>query len=181
MDHFIASVLAAALIVATITDIRSQRIYNWLTFPLIVSGLAAHTLHAGVDGLLLGAGGFALGLAVMLVPYFLGMMGAGDVKLMAGVGAWLGAQAAFTAFLFTCLAGGVYAVIVLARHFDQFKAVLINIWATFLLAVSTRRFEYTPVTEGQALPRLCYGVAIAVGTVAAMVVNVTQTGSILAR
>ena len=181
MDHFIASVLAAALIVATITDIRSQRIYNWLTFPLILSGLAAHTLHAGVDGLLLGAGGFALGLGVMLVPYFLGMMGAGDVKLMAGVGAWLGAQAAFTAFLFTCLAGGIYAVIVLARHFDQFKAVLINIWATFLLAVSTRRFEYTPVAGGQALPRLCYGVAIAVGTVAAMVVNVTQTGSILAR
>ncbi|ADU63909.1 MAG: A24 family peptidase [Pseudodesulfovibrio sp.] len=181
MDHLIATMLVAALAVATVTDIRRQRIYNWLTFPLILSGLAAHTLHAGLDGLLLSSGGFALGLGVMVVPFFLGLMGAGDVKLMAGVGAWLGAQAAFTAFLFTCLAGGFYAVVVLARHFDQFKAVLVNIWATFLLAASTRRFEYTPVVEAQSMPRLCYGVAIAVGTVAAMVVNVAQTGSVLAR
>jgi len=181
MDHLIASVLAGALLVATVTDIRSQRIRNWLTFPLILSGLAAHALHAGLDGLLLGLGGLALGFCVMLVPHLLGMMGAGDVKLMAGVGAWLGAQATFTAFLFTCIAGGIYAVIVLARHFDQFKAVLVNIWATFLLAVSTRRFEYAPVADGRAMPRLCYGVAIAVGTVAAMVVNVVQTGSVLAR
>lgn len=181
MDHLIASVLAAALIVATVTDIRSQRIYNWLTFPLMASGLLAHALHGGLDGLLLGAGGLALGLGVMVVPFLLGVMGAGDVKLMAGVGAWLGAQAAFTAFLFTCIAGGIYAVVVLARHFDQFRAVAANIWATFLLAASTRRFEYTPVAGGEAMPRLCYGVAIAVGTVAAMVVNVVQTGSVLAR
>jgi prepilin peptidase CpaA len=181
MELLTATVLIAALLIATITDLKSQRIYNWLTFPLILTGLVAHTLDSGLDGLLLGGGGFALGLGVMVVPFFMGMMGAGDVKLMAGVGAWLGAQAAFTAFLFTCLAGGVYALIVLLRHFTQFKAVLINIWGTFLATMATRRFEYSPVSEGQGLPRLCYGVAIAVGTVAAMAVNVVETGSVLAR
>jgi prepilin peptidase CpaA len=181
MELLTSIMLTAALVVATITDLRSQRIYNWLTFPLILTGLAAHALYAGLDGLLLSGGGFALGLGVMVMPFFMGMMGAGDVKLMAGVGAWLGAQATFTAFLFTCLAGGVYAVIVLLRNIDQFKAVLANIWGTLLVTISTRRFEYSPVATGKSMPRLCYGVAIAVGTVAAMAVNVAQTGSVMAR
>ena len=181
MEILITIMLAAALIVATITDLRSQRIYNWLTFPLMLGGLLAHTLSGGLDGLLLSLGGFALGLGLMVVPFFLGMMGAGDVKLMAGIGAWLGAQATLTAFLFTCLAGGVYAIIVLLRNFDQLKAVFANIWATFLLFLTTHKFDYSPAATEQTLPRLCYGVAIAVGTVAAMLINVAQTGSVLAR
>lgn len=181
MDLFITIMIVAALTVATVTDLRSQRIYNWLTFPLMLSGLLAHTLFSGWDGFLLSAGGFALGLGVMIVPFFLGMMGAGDVKLMAGIGAWLGAPATLTAFLITCIAGGFYAIFVLIRHRKYMKAVFANIWGTFLRTMSTHKFEYSPVANEQALPRLCYGVAIAIGTLAAMSLNFMETGSILAR
>ncbi len=181
MELFISIILVVALIIATITDIRSQRIYNWLTFPLILSGLLFHTLDSGLDGLMLSGSGFALGLGLMIVPFFLGLMGAGDVKLMAGIGAWLGLNATFTAFLFTCVAGGVYAIIILIQHLDAFKASLANIWSALVCFMATRKFEFTPTASVQALPRLCYGVAIAVGTIGAMLFHYTYTGSILIR
>ncbi|QGY38847.1 prepilin peptidase [Pseudodesulfovibrio cashew] len=181
MNILITGVLGAALLVATITDLKSQKIHNWLTFPLMLTGLIAHTVHGGLDGLALSAGGFALGLGLMIVPFLMGMMGAGDVKLMAGIGAWLGVEATFTAFLFTCLAGGIYAIAVLLMNFAQFKAVMANLWGTFLRFLSTHKFDYSPVNTEQALPRLCYGVAIAVGTVGALILNFTQTGSVVVR
>lgn len=181
MDILIIIMLGAALTVATVTDLKSQRIYNWLTFPLMFSGLVAHTVFNGLDGLALSGGGFALGLGVMVVPFIFGLMGAGDVKLMAGIGAWLGAQATFTAFLFTCLAGGAYAIVIMLRNIDQTKAIFANIWGTFLRTMSTHKFEYSPVTTEKAMPRLCYGVAIAVGTVGAMALNFALTGSVMVR
>ena len=178
MDILVATVLGVALVIASYTDLKSQRIRNWLTFPLILSGPVAHFVFGGVDGLLLSGGGFALGLALMLLPFMFGVMGAGDVKLMAGVGAWLGVSATFTAFLITCFAGGVYALVVMARHRDYFKAVWLNIKSTFLMFMTTRKLEYTPTPSETPLPRLCYGVAIAIGSAAAMAVHYYETGSV---
>jgi prepilin peptidase CpaA len=178
MNLFITITLVAALTVATITDLKSQRIYNWLTFPLMLAGLIAHSIYGGFDGLLMSAGGFGIGLGAMIIPFFLGMMGAGDVKLMAGVGAWLGTDVTIWAFLFTCIAGGGYAIIVLLKNMDHMKAVLMNIWGTFLRAMSTHTFEYSPVATG-SFPRLCYGVAIAVGTLGAMLYAFNETGSVV--
>lgn len=181
MDIFVTAVLCTALAIATFTDLKSQRIYNWLTFPLMLSGLIAHTVFGGLDGLGLSAGGFGVGLAVMIVPFMFGMMGAGDVKLMAGIGAWLGTNATVTAFLFTCLAGGIYAIIILLKNFSLFKQVMSNIWHTFLYMVNTKKFDYKPVAPEHTLPRLCYGVAIAVGTLGAMLLNYSEIGSVLVR
>jgi prepilin peptidase CpaA len=176
MDIAAAITLLAALAIAVITDLRSQRIPNWLTFPLMLSGLVAHAVANGLDGLLFALAGFGLGLGVMLVPFLLGMMGAGDVKLMAGVGAWLGASTAFAAFIFTCLVGGVYALVVLLRHMDHLKAVLANFRASVFILLSSHRFEYVPVKSERVLPRLCYGVAIAAGTLASMGLAFHRTG-----
>lgn len=180
MEILVSIVLGTALITAAATDIRSQRIYNWLTFPLILAGLATHTVFGGMAGLKFAAGGFALGFAAMALPYFLGVMGAGDVKLMAGVGAWLGVDATLVAFLFTCIAGGVYCIVVLARDLSLFMRAMRNIWNTLYVLVATRRMNFAPTTSDQALPRLCYGVAIAVGTFAAIGMFAWQTGSIYA-
>lgn len=180
MEIFVSTALAAALVIGSVTDIRSQRIYNWLTFPLILAGFAIHTAFGGFAGLKFAAAGFALGFGAMAVPYFLGVMGAGDVKLMAGVGACLGVEATFLAFLFTCIAGGVYCLVVLARDRSLLMAVLRNVRDTLLVLVATRKMNFAPSAPAAALPRLCYGVAIAVGTVAAMAVFVWKTGSIYA-
>jgi prepilin peptidase CpaA len=178
MDILIVIALAIALVTATVTDIRNQRIYNWLTFPLILAGLATHTVFGGFAGLKFAAYGFALGFVAMVIPYFMGVMGAGDVKLMAGIGAWLGMEATLTAFLFTCIAGGIYALAVLATNREILKRVLRNIAATFSVFMVTRKFEFAPVTAENAMPRLCYGVAIAVGTVVAMGMHAWLTGSV---
>ena len=178
MELLVIIMLSAALLIATITDIRSQRIPNWLTFPLILTGLVAHTIVGGLDGLKLAGGGFALGFIAMAIPYFMGVMGAGDVKLMAGVGAWLGTTTTMTAFIFTCIAGGLYAMGVLLLNRRYLKIVLTNIINTFSVFIATREFNFTPTSTEQALPRLCYGVAIAAGTAVAVVLHVMQTGSV---
>jgi prepilin peptidase CpaA len=95
---------------------------------------------------------------------------------MAGVGAWLGASTAFAAFIFTCLVGGVYALVVLLRHMDHLKAVLANFRASVFILLSSHRFEYVPVKSERVLPRLCYGVAIAAGTLASMGLAFHRTG-----
>ncbi|BDQ34888.1 A24 family peptidase [Pseudodesulfovibrio portus] len=178
MDILVTTALAVALVTASVTDLRDQRIYNWLTFPLIIAGFATHTVFGGMEGLKFAASGFGLGFVVMVIPYFMGVMGAGDVKLMAGIGAWLGLESTFTAFLFTCIAGGVYGLAVLALDPKVLKGVLINIRNTFAVFMATRKFNFTPVATEKALPKLCYGVAIAVGTSAAMGMHAWLTGSV---
>jgi prepilin peptidase CpaA len=135
-------------------------------------------MYGGLDGLKLAGGGFALGFIAMAIPYFMGVMGAGDVKLMAGVGAWLGTTTTLTAFLFTCLAGGIYALIVLLLNKKYLKTILTNIANAFMVFMATKKFNFTPASTEQALPRLCYGIAIAAGTGVAMVLHAMQTGSI---
>ncbi|MEF2231457.1 MAG: prepilin peptidase [Pseudodesulfovibrio sp.] len=179
MNFVISIALAAALLTAVVTDLRSQRIHNWLTYPLMLAGIVFHTAAFGLDGLLLAASGFGLGVAVMLPPFLLGMMGAGDVKLMAGIGAWVGPSTILSAFVLTCLAGGVYALAVLLVHRDEARLVLANVKGFLFGLVATRSLSYAPVSA--ALPRLCYGLAIAVGTVGAVALNLARTGSVLAQ
>ncbi len=165
--------VAAALAIAVYTDLREQRIHNRLTLTMAIIGIIFHGLTQGMDGLAFAFSGLALGLAVMTAPYLLGFMGGGDVKLMAAIGACLGASDVFTAFLFTSLAGGVYALGVLLFRQELLRQVLNNLWTALWLFSTTRKMDYTPVEHSLdnavTMPRLCYGVAIAVGTLAAMV------------
>lgn len=169
MNLYIALPVLAALTVAVITDLRDQRIPNWLTFSLFLAGIALNVAFSGYQGIGFSLKGVGIGLLVMLPPYLLGAMGGGDVKLMAAVGACLGPVDTGMAFLFTGLAGGAYALIVLAGRWDIAARVFKNLWTTlWLVAASRKHSEYAPVTQGEKLPRLCYGLAIAVGTVAAL-------------
>ena len=67
--------------IAAVTDIRSRRIPNWLTYSAILLGVGYHTIVNGPQGFFFGAGGLFLGLALLIVFYLAGGMGAGDVKL----------------------------------------------------------------------------------------------------
>ena len=176
MNPVLAAPLAAVLLLAVVTDLRAMRIPNWLTFPAMLTGIGANTalgawtggLSGAWDGLLFSLSGFGLGLCLMLVPFLLRVMGAGDVKLLAAAGAFLGAETVFRAFIWTSLAGGVYALGVLAFHMPQLRAVLRSLRVSVELLAVTGRFDYVPATIHERLPRLCYGVAIALGTGLAM-------------
>jgi prepilin peptidase CpaA len=106
-------VLAAALVAAAI-DVWKYKIHNALTLPLLVSGLVFHATTGGASALSGSAAGALAGFASLLIFYILGGMGAGDVKLMAAVGAWLGMPLTFYVFIASSLAAGIYAVVLLA-------------------------------------------------------------------
>ncbi len=167
MDALHHIILALILLAATVTDLRSRRIPNLLTFPAMLLGLALNAAHAGLPGLLFSLGGLGLGLGLMLVPFLFGVMGAGDVKLLAAAGAFLGAGGVLKAFLFTSLAGGAYALIVLAASPAALRRMLSAIRDTFALFLATRSFAYHPADTGR-LPKLAYGAAIAAGTIASV-------------
>ena len=97
-------------IVATITDLRSRRIPNWLVIPFFVAGMAACTVSGGWPGLERSVLGAVTGASALGIFWLLGGMGMGDVKLFAAIGAWIGPYQLVFAFLFMGLAGGVIAL-----------------------------------------------------------------------
>jgi prepilin peptidase CpaA len=108
-QHAVYWFVSAVLIVAAIIDGRQLRVPNWLTYPFALSGLVASLLPGGL-GFWSSLGGLALGLALLLPLYAVGGMGAGDVKLLAGVGAWIGSTLIVYAFIATAIVGAVIAI-----------------------------------------------------------------------
>jgi prepilin peptidase CpaA len=100
--------------IAAVTDIWKFKVYNLLTLPLLVSGLLYHALRADLLNSLVG---ILFGFAALIALYVIGGMGAGDVKLMAALGAWLGMPYTFYVFIASSLAAGIYAIVLmLATH-----------------------------------------------------------------
>jgi prepilin peptidase CpaA len=110
LDLAIETILAATVITAAVTDFRSSRVPNWLTFPVTGLALVLYYLQAGPQGLLFSAGGWLAGFGLLIGLYALGGTGAGDVKLLAAVGALSGTSRVFSIFLYTAVFGGVYAL-----------------------------------------------------------------------
>ena len=176
MNPVIFASVCLALTAATITDLRSQRLPNALTIPTAIAAVAFHVLNQGPTGLWFSLEGFGLGLGLMLAPFLFGVMGGGDVKLMAAVGAWVGPEIVLASFLFTSIAGGLYAALVLARRTDAVRSVFQRFWTALLVGAGTGEFQYQPEPETRGLPRLCYGLAITLGAVAAMTRSVFLSG-----
>jgi len=105
-------VLLAASVGAA-TDLWKYRVYNVLTIPLFFSGLFYHSVVSGGSGYMDAFMGALFGFGVLIVPYGLGLMGAGDVKLMASLGAWLGLQSTIHVFVASSLIAGIYAIILI--------------------------------------------------------------------
>jgi len=99
---------------ASTEDVLRRRISNWIPLTALAAGLILHTVRNGWRGALAALAGAAAGFAVFLVFYLLGGMGGGDVKLMAGFGAVLGAGRLLEAALWTAAVGGLVAVGVLS-------------------------------------------------------------------
>ena len=99
-----------ALAIATVTDLRSRRIPNWLVYPLMLSGLCVSGWRYGLHGIGQSASGFALGAVLFGALALMGGMGMGDVKLLAGVGAWVGPSQLLVALVLTGIVGGIMAL-----------------------------------------------------------------------
>lgn len=93
--------------VATFTDLRSRRIPNWLVLPFLLTGIVVSVWMQGWQGLGQSLSGAMLGLVIYGVLFWMGGMGAGDVKLCAAIGAWVGPQQLILALVITGMVGGV--------------------------------------------------------------------------
>jgi prepilin peptidase CpaA len=98
------------LCVATFTDLRYRRIPNWLVLPYLAAGVIYAAWMRGRSGLGLSLDGLLLGALVYGLFYTMGGMGAGDVKLCAAIGAWIGPGQLFVAMIVTGIVGGVMVV-----------------------------------------------------------------------
>ena len=125
--------LSGALVVAAVIDGWKLRVPNWLTFPLVIGGWAVSAIGYGWAGLGWSLAGTAVGLGLLLPAYAIGGMGAGDVKLLAGVGAWVWGTVTFYAFCVSAIVGGVLAIAMVLvrrqwhRHFTQFFGILYEV------------------------------------------------------
>jgi prepilin peptidase CpaA len=98
------------LLVATLMDLRSHRIPNWLVLPFFLAGIAVFGYLQGWHGIGQSLAGAGLGFFVYGLFFWMGGMGAGDVKLCAAIGAWIGPSQLFLAMIITALAGGIMAL-----------------------------------------------------------------------
>jgi prepilin peptidase CpaA len=92
---------------ATFTDLRSRRIPNWLVLPVLLAGIVVSGWLHGGHGIGQSFAGFGLGLLIYGILFWMGGMGAGDVKLCAAIGAWIGPSQLLIASVVTAMAGGI--------------------------------------------------------------------------
>lgn len=127
---FINLLLLGILAVCFITDIKKRKIYNIVTFPSLIVSLVWHTATGGWDGLLFSLSGCFIGFGILLIPYLLGGMGAGDVKLMAVIGAAKGTVFVLTTAVYMGILGGILAIgVILFRKgmWQQAKAIMYSL------------------------------------------------------
>jgi len=164
METWLITCLLSVLVVAAVSDLMVNKIPNLLTYPTMALAIIYHGVTKGPVGLLFSAGGLVVGIALLILPYLVGQMGAGDAKLMGAVGAVLGPEGVFVAFLLTALTGGIYAIIVLIYHY-RYSWHLVKRWAKMIkIFILTKQFVYICSDNKYTKPMLCYGIAISLGT-----------------
>ena len=161
---FYLSAIAIGL-VASVSDLRHRRIPNVLTFGAAAIGVFAHLVDGGIGGGVSSLAGLVAGLALFMPFFLLGGMGAGDVKLLAALGAWLGAGNVFWVAIYTSLIGGVLAIVV-SLGSGYLMTALRNVkqLVTFWVLVGPRPMAGLTLDNAKA-PRLAFAVPILLGTV----------------
>ena len=164
--HSLYFFLCIVLIIAAFNDLKYQKIPNLLNFSVAIVALIFHTIFFGLEGLLFSGAGLLLGTAIFLPFYAFGGMGAGDAKLMGAVGAVVGMKGVFISAVLTAIYGGIYALLLLLIYRQYGLSIFSRAWAVLKTFILTR--QYVPMSSTNPVkkkPRLCYGLAIALGTV----------------
>jgi prepilin peptidase CpaA len=142
------------LVCAAIIDLRCRRIPNWLTFSLVLSGIVQSLTAGGLVSPASSLMGMGVGFAIPFVLFAIGALGGGDVKLLAGVGAWFGPQAAFNVIVIAALVG---AVMVIAQALAQRRGrVLLR--NTAVLAVNLAHVNEVGLEHAKATGLSCRSV-----------------------
>jgi prepilin peptidase CpaA len=154
-------VLFLVLLISVITDLKSRKIYNKVIYPGLAAALILHFLNGGWVELSGAISGCLLGLSVLLIPYLLGGMGAGDVKLLALVGALKGVYFVLAASVYMALIGAIIALAVLICRkgtIAKLRQILFSLYGLRYGVIIPLTVNKTDITATYP-----YGVAIAGG------------------
>ncbi len=159
--------VTTVLVVAAVIDGWKLKVPNWITFPFVVAGWTYSAVWFGWAGLGWSLAGTGVGLLLLLPAYAIGGMGAGDVKLLAGVGAWVWATVTFYAFCVSSVVGGVLAVamVLYARKFGHHKAQFLGILTEIMVLRNAEELSEIAAQRKSSMMLLPYGIPIAIGTI----------------
>ncbi|WP_099353988.1 A24 family peptidase [Fredinandcohnia onubensis] len=154
-------IICLILIISVLTDLRNRKILNIVTFPAILGGLIYFTLFLGFDGFLFSGKGFLVGLGLLFIPFAMGGIGAGDVKLLAAIGSWKGAMFVFYTGIYAAIIGGVIAFVILIKQRKlgfTFKSMLFSL---MFFRGTQGSLEINPGNQGTV--SIPYAIPIAIG------------------
>lgn len=169
IDLILNSVIALAIFF----DLRERRIPNWLILLGLVGGVSLNVFSYGTHGAYQSVLGFLLAIALFIVPFALGWMGAGDVKLFAAIGAVLGLRLLPRVVFYAVVAAGAMALISVAlgrTNSGSFR----NLWSDcklFFLTLGGSLPASTKERVAKGAHAIPWGVAIGVGTIIAYYVD----------
>ncbi|MCG0274879.1 MAG: prepilin peptidase [Thermosediminibacteraceae bacterium] len=161
------AVLFMVLGISVYTDLKHKKIFNAVLAPAAVAALLGNFYLSGIAGGLVSLEGMILGMLLLLLPFAMGGMGGGDVKLMAVVGAFKGPGFVWNAFLYSAIVGGIFALAAMAAE----GKILFRLRSAFLTLMSF--FGFVPRglnlldAKPESSPSLPYAIAIAAGTLLA--------------
>ena len=160
--------LLSILLLASWTDLQQHRIPNILSLGGILLGIALQTWVSGIPGFAIGFTGAAVAMGIFLPFYLLKGMGAGDVKLMGAVGAFLGPHNALLATGLSLAAGGLLGIIILILR-GGLKPLAMRYYATLKCLLLTGKLSHQPPETGEvAATKFPYAAAIGIGTLVAL-------------
>lgn len=157
--------LFSVLIICFITDITRRKIYNKVLFPGVVMAFLLNGILFGWSGITTSLLGLLTGFLILLIPYLIGGMGAGDVKLLAFIGAVQGAGFVLMTALFMALIGGVVGLVLILMRGRMIEGLKRSFRAVKLMKYGIKpELDHDKLLKRTAFP---YGVAIALGAAGA--------------
>lgn len=165
------AIIMPAILLALVSDLRSYKIKNSITYGFMAAGLAANLMLEGIPGILFSLQGIIAPVICLLLLYTLRMIGAGDIKLFCAVGAAMGAAFTLYALAYAFVCGGVIAAILILNRqngLQRLRHIAAYTKSCFLLM---KPLSYTDFAEKQDGSKFHFSIAAASGTVAALLLN----------
>ena len=159
--------LCLFLLPSMLLDLKCRRIPNWLTLPAILTGLVLHTWLSGRDGFFFSASGLAIGIGLLILPFAMGGMGGGDVKLLGAIGALTGPVVVLKVFFVSAVLGLVVSLLLIlgvSRHRRRWMS-------RFRKKARGAEGDAESADVGPAVPRMAlpYGAVLAAGTLVSLI------------
>ena len=164
-------VIVLILVISVVTDLRNRKILNIVTLPAILGALIYHFNSSGLEGFLFSGQGFLVGLGLFFIPFILGGIGAGDVKLLAALGAWKGAYFIFYTGIYAAIFSGIIALFILLKRRElgfTLNQILLSaiFWKSKKESLLVKDNKQSSVSSPYAVP-------IALGSVFTFLIEIT--------